>query len=177
MKILFLGSLLFILFFLIHLVVWRIRVPEKQTKTLIYIFIFTLIIGFLISKIISLFIVSFIITGVDILHVTSMEVLHILVFVISLFMAYLITYSAIEADSPSFLMIMVISRAGGSGLNKKMLLEMMTDEVLVIPRIKDLLRDGLIYLEEEKHKITHKGLLLVQIFIFYRRLLNLGKGG
>ena len=54
----------------------------------------------------------------------------------------------------------------------------MTHDVLVIPRIKDLLLDRMVYLEGEKYLLTPKGILFAQLFIYVRKILGIeNKGG
>jgi predicted transcriptional regulator len=89
----------------------------------------------------------------------------------------MITYSALEADSPSLVMIMSIANAGITGLLKTQFEQRMTDDVLIIPRIQDLLRDQMIYEQEGKYKLTSKGLLFARIFIVYRHILNISQKG
>jgi predicted transcriptional regulator len=89
----------------------------------------------------------------------------------------MITYSAIEVESPSLLMILKISDMGTQGLDRKDLEETMNDELLIIPRVRDLLTDRMAYLEGEQYKLTRKGKVAAKIFIFYRKILNAGKGG
>lgn len=108
---------------------------------------------------------------------TLSEYLHIFLFVTSFTLAYMITYSALEADSPSLVMIMSIANAGPNGLPKEQFEQLMTDEMLSIPRIRDLLRDKMIFVEKGKYKLTLKGLVFVHIFIVYRHILNISQKG
>lgn len=163
MKILLWGLIIFFLSFFLHLVIWKIHLPKKQTKALLQIFFGILIMSILILTRVSFF--------------KFWEYVHISLFFISLALAYVITYSAIEADSPSLVIIMNIIKTGQEGLDKGRLYEMMTDELLVIPRIRDLVNDKMVYLDKYKYKLTLKGLLFVSIFIYYRKLLNAEKGG
>jgi len=109
---------------------------------------------------------------------TISEYLHITLFVISLTLAYIITYSALEADSPSLVMIMNIASAGSDGLPKKKFEQLMTDDILIIPRVRDLLRDKMVCIENGKYKLTAKGIVFTRIFIVYRHILKIPpKGG
>ncbi len=173
MKVLFWGLTIFCLSFLLHLVIWKIHLPKRQTDTLLQIFFGGLIIGVLILWGIQDFMP---LLGTYIPEDLS-EYLHISLFVISLTLAYVITYSGLEADSPSLVMIMTIANAGSDGLAKKSFMQTMSDETLVKPRIMDLVRDKMVYMDKDRYKPTLKGSLFVLIFILYRKLLNLQKGG
>lgn len=173
MKVLFWGSALFCLAFSLHLIVWKVHIPERQIKVLLQIFFGTSIIGLLSLWAVSNFIAVF---SIYVPKFFS-EYLHIMLFLTSLTLAYMITYSGIEVDSPSLVMIMLIANAGPNGLDEKEFAKIMTDDLLVKPRVKDLILDRMVYLDGNKYRLTPKGLLLAHIFIFYRKILNAGKGG
>ena len=89
----------------------------------------------------------------------------------------MITYSALEADSPTLVMILIIAKTGSMGLKQESLNKLMTDEILVIPRVKDLLKDKMIVLNHEKYIITPKGVLFAKFFTTFRKILGAKKGG
>lgn len=151
----------FLTAFLIHLVIWKIKVPKKQTLSLIIIF-FSILIFY------SVILYS---------KINFFEYINILIFFISLIFAYLLTYTALEADSPSLLIIMEIVNAGSMGLPKEKFEKSMNDDLLVKPRIQDLVRDHFVSIENGKYKLTRSGKVFVSIFIAYRKLLNAPKGG
>jgi hypothetical protein len=105
------------------------------------------------------------------------DYLHIFLFFTSFTLAYLITYSALEADSPSLVLIMSIANAGTNGLPKEQFEQLVTDDVLILPRIRDLLRDKMISVEEGRYNLTSKGLVFVRIFIIYRQILKISQKG
>lgn len=162
------GALLLIIAFCIHFVIWKIYLPQHQKSSLLLIFSFTLMVGFLLLATLGSRIKIF---GIP-TPVGIPEYLHICIFFISVTLAYLVTYSALEADSPSLVMVMHIAQAGLLGVDRNAFKEKMSDEVLLIPRIGDLLSEGLAYIENGRYKLTPKGRLIAQIFIFYRRLLK-----
>lgn len=160
MYILFLGLSLFIIAFLLHFIIWKIRVPKRQTNTLLGIFLGVYLLD----------IFLFVRPG-------FFECLYIFVLFISLTLAYIITYSAIEVDSPSLSLVMAFIKSGSVGLSRDDIFKFMSDKKLVISRISDLVRDKLIYKISEKYKLTRKGRNFILIFILYRKLLGAEKGG
>lgn len=92
-------------------------------------------------------------------------------------LAYMITYSGLEADSPSLVMVLSIARAGPEGLSKDVFYQQMTDDILIKPRVRDLLTDHMAYLDGDTYRLTPKGILLARIFVTYRSILGAGKGG
>ena len=173
MLVLIYSLLLFSIAFIFHVVLWKIRLPKRQTKVLLQIFF-----GILSAGILSLISISFFVSEVDsIVPQKIPEYLHICLLFISLTLSYMITYSALEADSPTLVMVMTIKKAGQEGLDKKEFDSMLNDDLLIKPRIRDLITDKMAYLDGEKYKLTTKGVLFAQIFIWYRKLLNAPKGG
>ncbi|MBW1859182.1 MAG: hypothetical protein JRI70_03680 [Deltaproteobacteria bacterium] len=173
MTVLFYGSLLFGLGLVVHVVIWRVHLPKRQAKV-----IFLLFAGFL-------FCGSYILWkyrhGLSILgfHPPSdlAQYLQFWIYYVSLTLAYMITYSAIEADSPSLIIIMRIHEAGSSGLAKESLEGVMNDRILIEPRLKDLLVDKMADFQEGKYRLTKKGVLIARLFTFYRGIIKAGKGG
>ena len=105
------------------------------------------------------------------------ELLSVALFVTAFTLAYMITYSAIEADSPTLLMIRTIAAAGDKGIARDDFFATLSDAVLVDPRLRDLITDRMAVLAEGKYRLTGKGRLFASIFTNYRALLGLGKGG
>jgi predicted transcriptional regulator len=71
----------------------------------------------------------------------------------------------------------MIEKTGLDGMTEDDLYRSLNDDNLVNPRINDLLREGMVYLEGSRYRLTQKGKAIVRIFISYRRLLKVSKGG
>jgi hypothetical protein len=160
---------------LLHFVIWKLRLPQRHTRAILLIFF-----GVTGGGLFGLWILQAWQPAVakGFLPVTCPEYLHILLFSTAVTLAYIITYSALEADSPSLVMILTIARAGQAGLPQAQLYQQLTDERLILPRLQDLVRDELVTLQGEKYRLTPKGRRFVWIFRTYRQLLALAaKGG
>jgi hypothetical protein len=105
------------------------------------------------------------------------ELLHVCLFVTAMILAYMITYTALEADSPSLVMTLKLKAAGKSGIPKEEFETFLSDDLIVLPRLKDLLVDKMAYKEGDIYRLTPKGRFMAKLFIFYRLLLGLEKGG
>lgn len=159
--------------FLIHLIVWRIRIPTHQTSALLQIFFGTYFLSIPVLWILNR-------TGYSTFLCfpqTVFNYAHTLFLFTSCTLAYVITYSAIEADSPSLVIVKLISEAGAAGLDGEALYSRLSDDVLVKPRVHDLLRDTMAVLEGDRVCLTSKGRWFVTIFIFYRALIHAQRGG
>ena len=174
MSVLFYGLFLIIVAFLTQVFIWKIHLPRNHTKVLLQIFFGTLIVGILIFLRFRTYIIFFGISP----PATVYEYLQLTFLFLSLTMAYITTYSALEVDSPSLVMVMKIAKAGSNGLKKESFEHEMDDGILVVPRIRDLITGGMTNLDEGRYKLTPKGVLVSRIFIAYRKLMNRnGKGG
>ncbi len=164
MRVLILGSFISLAAFLMHLLIWRVRVPKGQTRALALLFLTCLIFSFILLR------------GSG-YQISLAEYLYIWFFVFSLAAFYIAAYTAIEADSPSLVMAINIYKAGTRGLSRDELLKSATDDLLVKPRIRDLLSAKMVFLEKDKYWLTGRGRLFIRVFIFYRSFLKLEKGG
>jgi hypothetical protein len=172
MNILLSGLSLFFLAFGIHLVIWKVHLPHHQSRALLWTFFGTFSLGVIC---IPLFPqdgpwVWFIPHG-------FLELTHVFLMFLSLTLAYLITYSALEADSPSLVIIRMIAEAMPTGLAKQDLEKRLSDDILILPRIKDLLRDNLVVANGERLQLTPQGRFFIKLFVIVRTLLKAGKGG
>jgi hypothetical protein len=109
--------------------------------------------------------------------VSVIEYLHVALFFMSLAFVYITSYPAWEADSPTVLIIMAIGKAGSDGLDKSVFQKLMKDNLLLKPRVKDLVKDNMVYMDGDRYRLTSKGALLARVFVFYRKLINASKGG
>lgn len=173
MRVLLYGLFLFFLSFTLQLIIWKVHLPKRQTKALLLVFFSTMLGGLICIYLFSNYTAILRTFSLDFIY----EYFHIALFFISLTLAYMITYSAIEADSPSLVMIRAVARAGAEGLDKREFEKTMNNELLIVPRVRDLVTDKMAYMEGDKYRLTLKGVLFASIFIVYRKILNAGKGG
>jgi hypothetical protein len=166
------GICLFLLAISVHAFSCRVFKSKRPTKLLLSISFWTLCIGLLTTCLLQfLFKTPFSILAFDVLGY-----INIALFFFSLLCAYTITFSAVEADSPSLVMILAIAQAP-DGLSEDDFYMLVNDEVLIKPRLKDLLKDKMAYLDGNRYKITTRGKYFVSLFAAYRNLLGLQKGG
>ncbi len=167
------GTLLLGSAFLLHLVWWRIHLPKRQTKVLVLLFLGVLFSG---SAVLCMAAEEFTLFGVP-PPGSLAGFLQMGLYFISFTLAYMITYSAIEVDSPSLLIVLKIAQAGQAGLDPVVLRNEMDNHVLVVPRVRDLLTDRMAELRDGKYRLREKGRLMALLFSSYRGLMGAGKGG
>lgn len=168
MSALLVGPALFGAALAAHLVLWRIYLPARQTRALLVLMA-------------GLPLVALAASALGVLPLPGLAGLaaHIEagLFVLAFALAYVITYSGLEADSPTLVIVLAIDSAGPEGLPLAALDAALSDERLLLPRLRDLLRDGLARMEGGRYAITTKGKRFVRIFALYRGLLGLGRRG
>ena len=173
MKTLFWGGLIFSFFFLVHLALWKIRLPRRQVKTILII-----LFGGLAASLAALAAAP---AGSLLLGVPRplgvSEFVQVALFVTALTLAYMITYTAIEADSPSLVMILKIKAGGARGVRKEEFDDFLSDELLIKPRVDDLVTDKMAELSGGRYHLTSKGRLMARIFNLSKSVLRLGTGG
>lgn len=173
MGVLFFGLSLILTALTIQFVVWRIRLPRNQTKTLLVIFIGTFLVGIMLlwgfARDIRFFGIS--------PPVAVYEYLQLGFLYVSLSLGYTATYSALEVDSPSLVIIMAIAAEADKGLDEASLRESMNDEILLVPRINDLISGKLAYLDGEVYRLTRKGGCVARALTAYRKLLRKAQKG
>ena len=168
MKILFWSLLLFGLAFVLHLIVWKVHLPKRQTKVMLQIYFLTLITG-----IFGLWTASsyFQILDAGLTIEKFSDYLHIFFFFTSLTFSYMFTYTAIECGSPSLLMVVAIAEAGSNGVSKQVFNQVINDNNFILSRIEYLILDKMIYVSEQGYRLTPKGIFLARLCIFYRKVL------
>src|SRR5438477_12903057 len=97
-SVLFLGALG------LHLIVWKIRLPKFQTRTLLLLF----------ALVLFLWLVT-----LTLRPMSLAEVAHVCLFYTSLSLCYVITYSAFEADSLALSLIRDAHEADGRGVTSE----------------------------------------------------------
>ncbi len=173
MRILIFGFAIFFTAIALHIAIWRRGLPKRGLNRLFKIFSITF---FAVTLTMPFF--SHVIPLVGHLLPDNLyEYMQLAMIVASLAVAYTISYSAVEANSPSVTIMDIALKSGNNGVSEEELNNMMTDGRILTPRIEDLLNDGLACAEKDKYKLTDKGRAFIYPFILYRKLLGMSKGG
>ena len=167
------GALLaFALLLVAQLVVWRIRRPGHYTA-LSVLSLLTLAVSA--ATFHALQRATF--GALPFLPETALDFWNFLMLYVGVTLAYMITYSAVQADSPSMSILLLVDRAGVRGATAAELASKLNDDVVVVPRLHDLLIGRLARAERDRYTVTPNGSFLARIYITYRALLKMEKGG
>ena len=160
---------LFIVFFVIHVFWWRLFHPRSHISALILCFI--------LLPAIVLFICILIGGDWGITALVRPKLAYAVFFYYCIAGAYIQTYPAIQAWSPSLYIVYII-RNSGKTLSCAEIAEQISAESLIHERIQDLLDEGLLRSDSNGNvRLTAKGNALALFFIKFRQLLGLGEGG
>jgi hypothetical protein len=105
------------------------------------------------------------------------EYLHILIFLGVLTIGYIILYPGFEVDVPTLILVNTIAQSGVNGIEKEKLYDLVNDNLLIKPRIRDLLTNKNAYIDKGKYHLTPKGILMIKIILFFRKLQRLEQKG
>ena len=167
------GLGLFLLGFVLHVVLWRIKKPRKSGKVLLLVFL-TVAVGVLLAwwgASVAGLVSS--ISGPDGIWAN----LHVLMVTFSMTAAYIASYPAVEANSPTPQIVRMVSGAGQEGLPREQLYASLNRDVLLVSRLRDLVDSDLAVYVGTVYKPTAKGRRLATVFIWFRRLLMAPRGG
>ena len=159
--------------FAVHLIWWRIQRPRGSGRAVLMLFsVGPLLAGLL------LFFSSFVAPSmVHWLPGSWSAWLYALVLSLAFGASYVMTYPAVEVKSPTLLIIEEVRDTKCNGLSLAELNHRLDADVLLRPRVNDLVNEGLIELSQERYCITARGRTLARLFGRWRALLGAGKGG
>jgi hypothetical protein len=149
--------------FSIQLVWWRINLPKHQGKVLLMIFLATGVVfyGF-----------QYFVLAEDLLKISATSFSYCVIT-----LGYLISYTAIEAESPTSLILLNLKKAEPKGLELKDLEGIITDELFFNDRLSSLSRSHYVSCNQEKMTITEQGRKYLRFFTFPKRMLGISEGG
>jgi len=155
------GVMTFLACLVAHIVWWRARRPRSDVRALFLVF---LVLPAVVAVGAMLVLPPFQVAGAFLLHV-------------ALACAYIQTYPAAQAQSPSLHILMAVGRAP-QGLSREELLGAGSGEALVGARVDDLVANRLIVPEGDRYVLAPAARRLVLFFLGFRRVLGLtSKGG
>lgn len=175
-RILLSGLTVFFICLCIHVAVWRTRFPKNRPAALFLIFI---LLPGIAAAILSSLNYLYVITSFDgqAAVIPYVELAGACLLHFSLSAAYIMSYPAVEAVSPSLMITLIIGGSNGSGVTKEELVSTFDGRFLLEPRIKDLIDADMVTEVRGLHSLTRRGKRFVMPFIVLRRVLGLPVGG
>ena len=153
---------LFFLVFFIQVFIWNFKKIKKEILILLYIYIPPLFLIISLHWYLNLIIL-------DILIISFLYIL--------LSLSYLQTYPALRENIPSFTILLIVEKAGKKGISKENLKKELYKDNLLTSKYKDLINDGMIFLNSDGYlRLSFFSCLLLRFFSFYRWSLGLETG-
>ena len=154
---LFLGAVM------LHLLIWKIRLPKYHTRTLLI--LFALVLGAWLA-------------ALPLHHTDLPKLIHVCLFYTSLSLCYVITYSTIESDSPTLSLIRHLAHSGTRGVSLEEVREFLEARPFVRARLAALLHDGLVREQNGRYVLARRGSLFFRLILAFRRLYgSIERGG
>jgi hypothetical protein len=163
-SILILGVALLTVAFVSHWLLWRIFLPRRQTKAILLIFT-AVYAGFS----------AFALASPGLIEL--FPYLYLTIFYFAMTLSYMISYTAIEAESPSCLIVRAVKQAGEAGIEKERFQVLITNETFLLNRVQGLLHSGFIEERGGRYVVTAKGLQFLRSFDIPRRILGITRAG
>lgn len=170
MRVLLGATGLFAAVFALHLAIWRIRIPRAGRRLL-----FLLFLGALPAALLALAAVA---RAHPALRVAAPrdagEYLLLAACYLSLSLAYLALYVALEENSPTLSIVRLMDEAEPAGLAPEALRALTRDEGYLLTRLARLTTDGMAVQEKDRYRIAPKGVRMLRYYDFYEKLAGLG---
>jgi hypothetical protein len=163
--VLLLGAL-----FAVHLVWWCVALPRRQRAVLLVLFFGG---GLVLAPL-----VAWLVGGLGFAPLSWVEWLNVALAVVAFALAYVVTYSALEADSPTLSLVRHIAAAGQGGLAEVELGEFMASRPFVGARLTALVDEGMVYEKEDRILLADHPYALFRMVLFHReKVLGLTSHG
>jgi len=169
MKVAGFAVCLFAAAFAVHWLLWRVWVPRRQFFWLLIIFLALLPIGLACAH------------WLPGLHRFApkgfWEHLHVAVFHVAVSLGYIVTYSALEEDSPTLTLVAFLGDAGGRGRSREELDGLFDNDSIAGSRFQALLASNLVERAGDGYALTARGRSWARVFGAFRGLYRLERGG
>jgi len=170
MRILLFSLALACLGFAVHWIVWRVRIPVRQTRAMLGIF-----------AAVAVAAVALGVAGRGPLPAwwpaNGWEWLHAMTFYAAAMLGYVVVYTALEERSPSMTLLSFVARDPGRGSSRADLESVLGGASPVEVRLDALIRDRMVDDHDGICTLTEKGRRWAATFEGLRRLLGFPAGG
>jgi hypothetical protein len=156
-------AILYFIALSLHLLIWRIRLPKRQLPSLLVLF----------GVVFLLWIATPFAWRLDLVGL-----LHVALFYTSISLAYVITYSAIEGDSPTLSLIYFVSKAGEKGVPAADVDQFSAKRPFIKARLKALLVSRVIVERDGSFVLAGNPSLAFRLILGFRKIYGpMPRGG
>lgn len=155
--------ILFVLPMLVQLIIWRVRLPKNQLRSLMVLFSTSLIIWIIWAFLFS---------------IPAPIALHVVLFYLSLSLCYIAFYAAIEVDSPTLTLVHFIAKSGPEGVSYESAANFLGQRPFFRTRFTGLIASGLIQEKNGRFFVVGKGSFPFRLILAFRKVYGpIAKGG
>ncbi|MGO9108223.1 MAG: hypothetical protein ACLP9L_03225 [Thermoguttaceae bacterium] len=169
MKVAGLAIGLFLAAFLLHWMIWRIKIPRRQSAALLVVLLGTLPVGLAVV----VYVPAFQFLG----PLGFWQCLHAAIFHVMMSLGYVVVYSALEERSPSMSLLTFVADAGPEGRTLEELRLLLAGFRPVESRLQAMIRDHMVVETQTSYQLTAKGRVWAQVFSCWLRLMGASRGG
>jgi hypothetical protein len=144
---------------LLHLALWRVRLPKGQLKALLMIFLLVWV-----AAVFALWASGAALFGV-------VGFLYFCLIYWSAALCYVITYSAMEGDSPTLSLTRHLHGKGAEGISHEEIEEFFRQRPFVGARVKALVTDNIFMEESGGYRLASGKYLFFRVILGYRRVV------
>lgn len=163
MPLFLLTAAVFVAALVVHLVLWRIRMPRHHTSALLVIF-----------AVVFLLAIPVLLTAVPMWP----DRMRMALLYLGASLCYVITYSAIEGDSPTLSLMRLLDRNGAGGMPKADVDHFLAERPFVKARLAALILSGHVREEGGHYRLAGPPSLPFRVILGFRKLYGpIAKGG
>jgi hypothetical protein len=168
MRLFFTGTGLLALAFLVHVALWHIAMPKRQTRALLIIFALVPIAAVAASAAGALPVFA---------GLSAPQALRIAFLYAACALAYIVTYSAIELSSPTLAIVSYVARCGAAGCSEQQIADRLGISDDVGARIDAMVTGGLATVDGDSCVLTRSGRFFASLFEAAAVAFRLPMGG
>jgi hypothetical protein len=164
MSSLFLAAGALFIAWIVHLAIWRWRLPKAQLKALLVIFALVWVVA-------ALSIPAGVANAGSLAPGSLVSFLYFCLIYWSAALCYVITYSAMEGDSPTLSLTRHLHAKGAEGVSHEEIEEFFRQRPFVGARVKALVTDNIFIEESGGYRLASGSYLFFRLILGYRRVV------
>jgi len=152
----------FLAFLAIHVIWWRTRLPSNTIRAIFRLYLVCMMVDVVILGAVT--------------QNFAATLYGALIFALA-GISYTITYTAVDSDSPTLMMVAELAARKDRGMSLEEMLDLVRVRPFVRSRVDQMLRDGMLVERGGRYALTDISSFSLTLFNTYRKLVNRGNMG
>ncbi len=161
MAVFFTSAILVGALFMVHLAWWRVALPRRQRAALFVLF--------LVGGVVLAPAAAFLCARMGLEPLSWIQWLNVALALLAFTLSYVVTYSALEADSPTLSLVRHIAASGAGGVPEEELRTFMASRPFVGARLTALVDEGMIDERGGRIHLADHPYTLFRLVLFHRQ--------